>query len=83
MGFEDIGVCPKNVQSFIAMAGQQAFVLEDIATDLGISVSEARLILNFVTGHGLLELRQVWVPLKKMVEYNDVMNKEFKDVFEQ
>lgn len=66
MVLEELGISNELLDAFIMIVSEDAFVLEDVAAELEISVSEARLIMGYLIGNDIVRFRQVWVPIKKM-----------------
>lgn len=65
---EELGISRDNVERFIKVVSMEAFILEDVAADLEISVSEARIILQYIIDRDIVRFKQVWVPVKKFTE---------------
>ncbi|WP_431293387.1 hypothetical protein [Pedobacter sp. P26] len=68
MALEELGIPGEVVDAFKMAVCEEAFVLEDVAQELGLSDSEARFILKYLIDSKIMEFKQVWVPIKKMAE---------------
>lgn len=65
MALEELGISRETVNRFIKAVSEDAFVLEDIAEQLELSISEARFILRYIIDHDIVRFKKIWVPIKK------------------
>lgn len=68
MALEELGIPNETVDAFIMVVSEEAFVLEEVAVELKISVSEARFILRYLIDSDIMQFKQIWVPVKKLSE---------------